>query len=138
MKYILSLLILILIGCESPLESQPQYEFEINVEDMNPDENNYFHLELDDNNQTLKKLVANTNRTDIQKVYWKADKVYEHEYNGVIFEVDIVNPASYTDNGYAYTMFGPFPTMVGDTVMIISYYNDWHYDYEDTIKIVLE
>ena len=81
---------------------------------------------------------TNTNRTDIQKVYWVADKIYEYEYNGVTFEVDIVNPASYTDNGYGYTMFGPFPTMVGDTVMVISYYNDWENDYSDTIKIILE
>ena len=138
MKNILLILILILVGCENPMEPQEQYQFDVYVENVEPDENNFYHLELDDNNQTLQRLVANTNRNDIQKVYWVADKIYEYEYNGVLFEVDIVNPASYTDDGYAYTMFGPFPTMVGDTVTIVSYYNDWEYDYENTIKIILE
>ena len=138
MKNILLILILILVGCENPMEPQEQYQFDVYVENVEPDENNFYHLELDDNNQTLQRLVANTNRNDIQKVYWVADKIYEYEYNGVLFEVDIVNPTSYTDDGYAYTMFGPFPTMVGDTVTIVSYYNDWEYDYENTIKIILE
>ena len=138
MKNILLILILILVGCENPMEPQEEYQFDISVENVEPDENNFYHLELDDDNQTLQRLVANTNRNDIQKVYWVADKIYEYEYNGVTFEVDVVNPASYTDDGYAYTMFGPFPTMVGDTVTIVSYYNDWEYDYSDTIKIILE
>ena len=138
MKNILPILILILVGCENPMEPQEEYQFDISVENVEPDENNFYHLELDDDNQTLQRLVANTNRNDIQKVYWVADKIYEYEYNGVTFEVDVVNPASYTDDGYAYTMFGPFPTMVGDTVTIVSYYNDWEYDYSDTIKIILE
>jgi hypothetical protein len=138
MKIILPIVILILVGCENPMEPHEEYQFDISVENSIPDENNFYHLELDNNNQTLQRLVANTNRTDIQKVYWEADQIYEYEYNGVTFEVDIVNPASYTDNGYGYTMFGPFPTMVGDTVVIASYYNDWEYNYSDTIKIILE
>jgi hypothetical protein len=135
---LLFVVIIILVGCENPMEPQEEYQFDISIENILPDENQFYHLELDNNNQTLQRLVANTNRTDIQKVYWVADKTYEYEYNGITFEVDIVNHASYTNDGYAHTMFGPFPTMIGDTVTVTSYYNDWEYDYSNTIKIILE
>ena len=101
----------------------------------------YYHIQLDDVNQTLEKLIVNTYRSDIQKISWSASDTYELEINGIMYEVDLVNSASYTDNGIAYTMLGLYPDMVGDTISISAFYIDYEngsQEYEDIIEIILE
>lgn len=130
---------LIVIGCDdNPMSVNQVYDFDVVIENNQVDNNGYYHLELESDSQTLQKLTAYTDNPTIQRVYWDADKTYQYDYNGVTFDVDIINHASYTnDDGEAFTMFGPHPNMVGDTVNVICYYND-EYEYFKTINIILE
>ena len=139
LKLLLITLSLIMIGCEdNPMSSYPVYDFNVVIENYETDTNGYYHLELNSDSQTLQKLTAYTDNPTIQKIYWDADKTYQYEYNGIMFDVDIINHASYTnENGEAFTMFGPHPSMVGDTVNVICYYDDYN-EYFKTIKIILE
>ena len=139
LNLLISFILLIIVGCDdNPMSSFPTYDFDVVMENHEIDGSDYYHLELDSDSQTLQKLIAYTNNPNIQKVYWEADKTYQYEYNGIMFDVDIINHASYTNSdGEAFTMFGPHPNMIGDTVTVFCYYND-NYDYSKIINIILE
>ena len=80
-------------------------------------ENNY-ELTLSSYGQTLSRLWVECEETN-SSVYWTTSAVYTHIHMGETFETEMINGRSYSSsNGYAYTMFGPMPSMVGETVSV--------------------
>ena len=142
MYKLLIALSILTVGCNNnPVSSHEIFDFEVTMKNYELSNDDYYHIQLDDVNQTLEKLIVNTYRSDIQKISWSASDTYELEINGIMYEVDLVNSASYTDNGIAYTMLGLYPDMVGDTISISAFYIDYEngsQEYEDIIEIILE
>ena len=80
-------------------------------------EDNY-ELTLRSYGQTLTRLSVECKETN-SSVYWTTSAVYTHIHMGETFETKMINGRSYSSsNGYAYTMFGPMPSMVGQTVKV--------------------
>ena len=80
-------------------------------------ENNY-ELTLSSYGQTLSRLWVECEETN-STVYWDTNAVHTHKHMGETFKTKMINKRSYSSsNGYAYTMFGPMPSMVGQTVSV--------------------
>ena len=80
-------------------------------------ENNY-ELTLNSYGQTLSRLWVECEKTN-SSVYWTTSAVYSHKHMGQTFETKMINGRSYSSSsGYAYTMFGPMPSMVGETISV--------------------
>ena len=79
---------------------------------------NKYELTLRTNGQTLERLSVECEETN-SSVYWTTSAVHIHTHMGETFETKMINGRSYSSsNGYAYTMFGPMPSMVGETVSV--------------------
>ena len=77
-----------------------------------------YELTLRSYGQTLTRLSVECEETN-SSVYWTTSAVHTHIHMGEIFETEMINGRSYSSsNGYAYTMFGPMPEMVGQTVSV--------------------
>jgi len=124
-------LLLILIGCTTPVESIPEQL----------DKNLYisFDKEVDSlslmgNVQTFKVLSIRTNIPNNQKVKWESDiwvKVrvgVDSSYitnrfvipSAYVDTVSTINCCSYPYNGEAKSVFGAFPMMRGQTATIVA------------------
>ena len=80
-------------------------------------ENNY-ELTLSSYGQTLTRLWVDCEESN-SSVEWNTSAVHYHTHMGETFETKMINGFSYSSsNGYAYTMFGPMPSMVGQTVKV--------------------
>ena len=80
--------------------------------------NGKYELQLSSYGQTLSRLWVECEETN-SSVYWTTSAVYTHKHMGETFETKMINGRSYSSsNGYAYTMFGPMPSMVGQTVKV--------------------
>ena len=80
--------------------------------------NGNYELELNSYGQTLTRLWVECEETN-STVYWTTSAVYSHNHMGETFNTKMINGRSYSSsNGYAYTMFGPMPSMVGETVSV--------------------
>ena len=80
-------------------------------------ENNY-ELTLNSYGQTLSRLWVECEKTN-SSVYWTTSAVHTHTHMGETFHTEMINGRSYSSsNGYAYTMFGPMPSMVGETISV--------------------
>ena len=80
--------------------------------------NGNYELTLSNYGQTLTRLSVDCGETN-STVYWTTSAVYTHIHMGETFETKMINGRSYSSsNGYAYTMFGPMPEMVGQTVKV--------------------
>ena len=130
----------LLVGCDTqnPLNNNEcESDFTMNVEapELEMDENGYYHIEwLAGYNQTFATLEAITNTEGYNKIYWTSQEGIE--YSGEF--VSCVNPASYTDNGVAHTVLAVWEEMIGDTITIYSYFEDWCYDLHiDSMKVVV-
>ena len=79
---------------------------------------NKYELTLSSYGQTLTRLSVECEETN-SSVYWTTSAVYTHIHMGETFETEMINGRSYSSSsGYAYTMFGPMPSMVGETVSV--------------------
>ena len=79
---------------------------------------NKYELTLRSYGQTLTRLSVECEETN-SSVYWTTSAVYTHTHMGESFSTKMINGRSYSSsNGYAYTMFGPMPSMVGETVSV--------------------
>ncbi len=79
---------------------------------------NKYELTLRTNGQTLERLSVECEESN-SSVYWTTSAVYTHKHMGETFSTKMINGRSYSSsNGYAYTMFGPMPSMVGETVSV--------------------
>ena len=77
-----------------------------------------YELTLRSYGQTLTRLSVECEETN-SSVYWTTSAVHTHIHMGETFETEMINGRSYSSsNGYAYTMFGPMPEMVGQTVSV--------------------
>ena len=77
-----------------------------------------YELTLRSYGQTLTRLSVEC-EDNLSSVYWNTSAVYTHIHMGETFETEMINGRSYSSsNGYAYTMFGPMPSMVGETVSV--------------------
>ena len=80
--------------------------------------NGNYELTLSNYGQTLTRLSVDCEETN-STVYWTTSAVYTHKHMGETFSTKMINGRSYSSsNGYAYTMFGPMPSMVGETVSV--------------------
>ena len=80
-------------------------------------ENNY-ELTLSNYGQTLTRLYVECGESNAG-VVWDTNAVHTHKHMGETFKTKMINKRSYSSsNGYAYTMFGPMPEMVGQTVSV--------------------
>ena len=77
-----------------------------------------YELTLNSYGQTLTRLYVECGESN-SSVWWDTNAVHTHKHMGETFETKMINGRSYSSsNGYAYTMFGPMPEMVGQTVKI--------------------
>ena len=77
-----------------------------------------YELTLRSYGQTLTRLSVECEDVN-SDVYWTTSAVYTHTHMGESFSTKMINGHSYSSsNGYAYTMFGPMPSMVGETVSV--------------------
>ena len=80
--------------------------------------NGKYDLELNSYGQTLTRLYVDCGESNAS-VWWDTNAVHTHIHMGETFETKMINGRSYSSsNGYAYTMFGPMPEMVGQTVKV--------------------
>ena len=80
--------------------------------------NGKYELQLSSYGQTLSRLWVECEESN-STVYWDTNAVHTHIHMGETFETKMINGRSYSSsNGYAYTMFGPMPSMVGETVSV--------------------
>ena len=80
--------------------------------------NGNYELTLSNYGQTLTRLSVECEETN-STVYWTTSAVYTHIHMGETFETKMINGRSYSSSsGKAYTMFGPMPSMVGETVSV--------------------
>ena len=80
--------------------------------------NGNYDLKLSSYGQTLSRLWVECEETN-STVYWDTNAVHTHKHMGETFNTKMINGRSYSSsNGYAYTMFGPMPSMVGQTVKV--------------------
>jgi hypothetical protein len=108
---------------------------------LTEDGRGYYHFKLSDgivwNNKTSRiKMVANTNNPNTQKVGFAASDYWN--YNDM--EIPLINSASYTKDGFAYSwMAVPF-TMIGDTIYVMSRYVDEYevLEYTEKIGVIME
>ena len=95
---------------------------------------NKYELTLRSYGQTLTRLSVECEETN-SSVYWNTSAINTSVHMGETFETEMINGRSYSSsNGYAYTMFGPMPEMVGQTVSV-SVSGDCG---SDTIYIILK
>ena len=79
---------------------------------------NKYELTLRTNGQTLERLSVECEETN-SSVYWTTSAVHTHSHMGETFHTEMINGRSYSSsNGYAYTMFGPTPELIGQTVTV--------------------
>ena len=77
-----------------------------------------YELTLNSYGQTLTRLWVECEESN-SSVRWETSAVHYHTHMGESFETKMINGFSYSSsNGYAYTMFGPMPEMVGQTVSV--------------------
>ena len=80
--------------------------------------NGKYDLELNSYGQTLTRLYVDCGESNAS-VYWDTNAVHTSVHMGETFETKMINGRSYSSsNGKAYTMFGPMPSMVGETVSV--------------------
>ena len=80
--------------------------------------NGNYELILNTYGQTLTRLYVDCGESN-STVYWDTNAVHTSVHMGETFETKMINGRSYSSsNGYAYTMFGPMPEMVGQTVKV--------------------
>ena len=80
--------------------------------------NGNYDLELNSYGETLTRLYVDCGESNAS-VWWDTNAVHTHIHMGETFETKMINGRSYSSsNGYAYTMFGPMPEMVGQTVKV--------------------
>ena len=109
---------------------------DIDAHELTMDGNGYYHMEwLEGYNQTFVTIEADTGSDYITKVYWDTDL-------GMWWYGEVVKPinhASYTDDGIATTILGPWDIMINDTITVYSTYEDnCGYEYLDSIKVIVD
>ena len=91
---------------------------EISGYGLNKLSDNNYELTLRSYGQTLTRLYVDCGESNAS-VYWDTNAVHTHKHMGETFNTKMINGRSYSSsNGYAYTMFGPMPSMVGETVSV--------------------
>ena len=91
---------------------------EISGYGLNKLSDNNYELTLRSYGQTLTRLSVECEESN-STVYWTTSAVHTHIHMGETFETEMINGRSYSSsNGYAYTMFGPTPELIGQTVSV--------------------
>ena len=91
---------------------------EISGYGLNKTSDNNYELTLRTYGQTLTRLSVECEESN-SSVYWTTSAVYSHKHMGETFSTKMINGRSYSSsNGYAYTMFGPTPELIGETVSV--------------------
>ena len=124
MKFILSILILLLVGCDNPLE--PEITFLSIHLDSEKDSNGYYHIDY--NGTTYKHVYYQT--TPNQRVYWGSEDTFSIDWMFNTYEEPIINYSTYADDwGSGQQLFYLDSEAVGDTMMIVGYINEIAWDY---------
>ena len=124
MKFILSILILLLVGCDNPLE--PEITFLNIYLDSEKDSNGYYHIDY--NGTTYKHVYYQT--TPNQRVRWGSEDTFSIDWMFNTYEEPIINYSTYADEwGSGQQLFYLDSEAVGDTMMIVGYINEVAWDY---------
>tara|TARA_Y100001938_G_C7963552_1_gene365584 strand:- start:197 stop:658 length:462 start_codon:yes stop_codon:yes gene_type:complete len=138
------------MGCDNqiinPVESDMGEEinnsgYYLEIESQLEYDGNYYHmLFLDGYIQTFTTLTAKTgSKYKIQELSWNTDRQYNIEFWNTDNYTDLVNPTSYTDDGFGYTVFGPWEDFVNDTITVYcNYMDEYGLTYIDSLKIIIE
>tara|TARA_R100001082_G_C4320022_1_gene140695 strand:- start:132 stop:599 length:468 start_codon:yes stop_codon:yes gene_type:complete len=113
---------------------------EISSEDMDMDENGFYHLDFNPNfNQTFGKIDVQVGH-DYEYVGWTTDTYYCIDWMNFQECTPVVNGASYSgSDGIASTMIGVHDVHIGMTVTVYcGYYDDYGVQYLDSIKVVID
>ena len=137
-KIVITLVSLFIIGCD--LSPKPiVYNFELYAESFEEDGRGFYHFKMSDgithNLTSRTKFVANTNNPNIQKVLFYSGS---WEYNNE--SVPIINGASYTKDGKAFSWAAIPLSLIGDTIYIkAEYFDEYEWlDYSKTIGVIME
>jgi hypothetical protein len=126
-----------LTGCEYDITNGCESNYlDVSAPDLVMDKNGYYHMEwIEGYNQTFTTLNAEIGSNHIYRVYWDTDSYMN--WNGEI--VKPINHYSYTDDGVAHTVLGPWSVMIGDTMKVYTTYeDDCGIEYFDLIEVILE
>ena len=125
MKFILSVLILLLVGCDTnPFE--PEFTFLDIYLDSEVDNNGYYHIEY--TGSTYGHVHYQT--TSNQRVYWGSEDTFSIDWMFNTYEEPIINYSTYADSwGGGKQLFYLSEEAVGDTLMIVGYVNQTAWDY---------
>ena len=124
MKFVLSVLILLLVGCDNPLE--PEFTFLSIHLDSEKDSNGYYHIDY--NGTTYEHVYYQT--TPNQRVRWGSEDTFSIDWMFNTYEEPIINYSTYADDwGSGQQLFYLDSEAVGDTMMIVGYINEIAWDY---------
>ena len=101
---------------------------------MTIDTNGVYHITIDDKQQSIFKMKGITGSNKTEKIAWRTKKKYQW-INGIKTDFyPVVNPASYTKDGFGYSMVGFMPEMKGKMVVIYGTYNNQI----DSVRVMVE
>ena len=124
MKFVLSVLILLLVGCDNPLE--PEFTFLSIHLDSEKDSNGYYHIDY--NGTTYEHVYYQT--TPNQRVRWGSEDTFSIDWMFNTYEEPIINYSTYADQfGNGQQLFYLSEESIGDTLMIVGYINKNTWDY---------
>ena len=123
----LTLIALLIVGCESPLE--PDHTIDIYSE-LSIDSNGYYHFDYPDGYaHTYSYVKYNIYPSDLVRVFWDSPDYFEVEYQGQIFYDKIINYSTYSDDdGTGKQMYYIYEDFIGDTLTIYGYVANDVYD----------
>tara|TARA_R100001082_G_C4294954_1_gene129839 strand:- start:332 stop:727 length:396 start_codon:yes stop_codon:yes gene_type:complete len=124
MKFILSIIILLLVGCDNPLESEFTF---LNIHlDSEKDSNGYYHIDY--NGTTYEHVYYQT--TPNQRVHWGSEDTFSIDWMFNTYEEPIINYSTYADDwGSGQQLFYLDSEAIGDTMMIVGYIDELTWDY---------
>ena len=106
----------LLTGCEDNTLTnvcESDCQLDIDAPELTIDGNGYYHMEwLEGYNQTFATIEADIGSDYITRVHWDTDL-------GMWWSGEVVKPinhTSYTDDGIATTILGPWDIMINDTI----------------------
>ena len=130
------LIFVILLGCgndvlisnpSSPMETKEQHFFEIDMLNerdfpMEVDGDEYT-ITISSSHQTIFKMRASTRSNKTERITWTTNKSYRWSNGLATDDYPLVNPASYTKDGYGFSMIGFLSEMKNSSVRIYGHYN---------------
>ena len=107
--------------------------------DLALDDNNYYHLNFNQNYSINYTGIYAQVGNDYENVGWTSDTEYCFEWNYTTQCYNVVNGTSYSDSdGIATTILGVHQEHVGDTIKVYcGYTNNCSINYIDSLEVII-